>query len=471
MDMNVDPGRERSRLRDALRYHPVLVALMSVMGLLLGLGLAALVPSPDTASTTVLLRPLPGNPYSSVNEPDTLVALETEAQLVRSDEVSRRVIRDLDLGVTAAELRSNLTTSVPDNTQVLEIEYTGNAEDATKIAQAYADQYLAFRESRGEAARDGQVASLDAQISDREAALDELEAQPDGAARSASIARATSGLLALQAQRDAIGRSELDAGEVIVPARTAPAGLTILSLALPLLGLLAGAGLGLVLAVTRERSAGVLRHTDDLDEYGVPLLSVVPAERAADGGLSRDQQLAVRGLATVLHRQPAETSVVAVMSADPAVPAAPLADHAARVLTSTGRPARAVDASRIVVGEGTTGVQAVWSLIDAGAAGAAPAVAGSPLRLVATAPGGRPEADAAVEAADGVVLLVQLGQTREHDLERSLSTAQYLGSPVIGVVALAPGATLPAVPTTTEGMPGGRHREAEQTDTASTSAR
>jgi uncharacterized protein involved in exopolysaccharide biosynthesis len=99
MDMNVDPGRERSRLRDAVRYHPVLVALMSVMGLLLGLGLAALVPSPDTASTTVLLRPLPGNPYSSVNEPDTLVALETEAQLVRSDEVSRRVIRDLDLGV------------------------------------------------------------------------------------------------------------------------------------------------------------------------------------------------------------------------------------------------------------------------------------------------------------------------------------------------------------------------------------
>ena len=455
-----DTMRAQGRVWDAVRYHPVPVVIGAVIGLLGGLGVAALLPSSDTATATVLLRPLAGNPYSSDAERDPLVALETEAQLVRSDAVSLLVIEDLDLDTAPADMRRNLVTNVPSNTQVLEIQYTAQGEDAAEIAQAYSDQYLQFRLDRGEASRDERLASLDAQIENRQADIADLADEDASTSAAASV-------LALQAERDALARSALDPGEVIVPARAPSAGLGTLSLLLPILGLFAGAGLGIALAVVRERSVGVLRRVDDIDET-IDVVSVIEAAQPGSTRLSHEQALAVRALANATRRGSTDAVAVALVPVAGATGTVALAEHAAQALSSSGFPAVPVDATLLTVDadghapEHLAAAEAFRAEIQSltagtrGHAGDLPAPDRHARSVVAGTDDGSPQqADALMDLVGTAVLVVQLGRTRQQDVDRAVTAAGYLGTRLLGVVALEAGAAPLPASTISAGPPTG----------------
>jgi hypothetical protein len=440
-----DTVRAQGRVWDAVRYHPVPVVIGAVIGLLGGLGVAALLPSADTATATVLLRPLAGNPYSSEAERDPLVALETEAQLVRSDAVSLLVIEDLDLDTAPVDMRRNLVTNVPSNTQVLEIQYTAQSDDAAEIAQAYSDQYLQFRLDRGEASRDERLASLDAQIENRQADIANLADEEASTSAAASV-------LALQAERDALSRSALDPGEVIVPARAPSAGLGTLSLLLPILGLFAGTGLGIALAVVRERSVGVLRRVDDIDETN-DVVCVIEAGQPGSKCLSHEQALAVRALANATRRGSSDAVAVALVPVAGVTGTVALAEHVVEALSSSGFPAVAVDATLLSVDADSRppgqvdAAEAFRAEIEGLTAGTRvhPGDLPDPDRhsrtvVAGTDGGSAQQADALMDLAGTAVLVVQLGRTRQQDVDRAVTAAGYLGVGLVGVVALEAGA-------------------------------
>lgn len=434
---------------DAFRYHPTPVIVSGLLGLAAGVGAAALVPSSDSASATVLLRPLAGNPYSSDAARDPLVSLETEAQLVRSDAVSLLVIEDLDLGTAPADMRRNLVTNVPSNTQVLEITYTTSDDDAAEIAQAYADQYLLFRLDRGEASREERLASLDAQIENRQADLAEVD--DEQGSQSATVS-----LLALQAERDALARDTLDPGEVIVPAREPAAGLGMLSILLPVLGLLVGVGLGLALAVARERSRGVLRHLEDLGE-DIDVVSVLSAGEKGSPQLSHEQALAVRALANVVQSGSSDRGAVALVPVGDVSDTVVLAQHTAHALTIVGAPAVAMDATGLstdddpLAGAHAQHLRARVEQMTTGASSAQSPAADPQARIVVAGIKGGSilSADALIDLAGTAVLVVELGRTRQQEIDRAVTAARYMRAAVLGVVALEPGAMpLPPAPGT-----------------------
>ncbi|MGI3784465.1 MAG: hypothetical protein ACRYG2_27205, partial [Janthinobacterium lividum] len=97
----------------------VLGIVGAVVGALVGLRLASV----HTATASVLVSPLNGNPYASTGNQTSLVNLETEAQLVSSAPVLAAVQQKVD-GVDASGLQSGLTVTVPANTQILTIAFS-----------------------------------------------------------------------------------------------------------------------------------------------------------------------------------------------------------------------------------------------------------------------------------------------------------------------------------------------------------
>ena len=456
-------GAQRSSfVWDAIRYHPFIVAIAAVVGLGLGLAAIALLPSQQSAIATILLRPLDGNPYSTTSDQDSLVALETEAQLVRSDEVTQLVIDALDLDDSVPTLRQAVRTSVPPNTQVLDIEYTDPAGGSSEtVAQAYADEYLEYRLAKGVAYRDSEVGELDEQIDAAEQQLETLTDAPASTVGPSVVSAAAQQVLDLRGERQALAGSELDPGEVIVPARDQQEGVGLLRLLVPLAGLLFGALLGVVLAAVRERSVGVIRNLDDLGDYEAPTICVVPKAPRGTTGMTDDQKLAIRGLATTVGAAGGERGSMALAPVPPVAGVGELADITAQSLAMRGGTAVVVDASKLGdegsslaedVERGVRGLLATARTGDEGVAAEASRLGLSPGSDVRRWEGNDPEAPRVVllalpstesgtartllSAVESVAFVVELGRTRRSSFEDALRAATYSAVHVVGIVAV-----------------------------------
>jgi capsular polysaccharide biosynthesis protein len=470
-------------LWDAVRHHKILVAGITLLGLVLGGVAAFALPNTRTATTTVLLNPLVGNPYAPGTERDPLVALATEAALVRSDDVTAAVIEDLGLSDTVPALQSQVRTSVPSNTQVLEVEFADAEEDrARDIAQAYADQYLAFRVAKAEEYREERLAVFDEQIGDTRAALASLAAGPSNPV-TATLQEATAqDLRNLQTQQRSLQSADLDPGQVIVPARVPAGQVTALALLLPLaggvLGLLAGVGAALL----REQGRGRLRRIEQLDELGLPVLAVVPGS-TREQAPTHDQRLAVLGTATAVRRLEPVPDALAVTVVGPGA-AAGLARHLAEALGALGTPAVFVDATGAVpqrsdrsqpwamplVGVGrdlgrelaeATDERSVRAAYNRFAADLALAPAGMVHRyapqdatgtpasapvgssdvapstvVLATPPSDQAETHGLVAAAHDVVLVARLDVTPLQAVTDAVAVARQVGADVLGVLVV-----------------------------------
>lgn len=267
---------------DALRHHLRLIAVCALLGLALGYGLGVVSSTTYTSKAAVLVTPLLGNPFSPDGSGNSLTNLETEAQLVRSDVLARTVE-----GITAVpsdELQRHLTVSVPVNTQIVDIAYTSSdADQAETVVNAYADAYLDARQNSRDDVVSSQATGLEQQINETQRKLQDALSKAPTDRYQAKLAQTLTGQLAsLRIQLAQVSGSSTNPGEVISPGTKAsnPNGLSQ-----PLLlagGLLLGLAVAALMAVSRERASHVLRHLDQVEYAGLPVLGVIKGDREED---------------------------------------------------------------------------------------------------------------------------------------------------------------------------------------------
>ncbi|WP_433699847.1 lipopolysaccharide biosynthesis protein [Nocardiopsis sp. CA-288880] len=286
MDSDV-PGSSGPELREytALlrrRWRPVCAGVVG--GLLLATAGVLALPSVYTSATSVQVRPTGLERFTGEQSGRLAgdVNLDTEAQVLVSDQVSAVVARTLagngsGPAPTTAELRERVEVSVPPNSNVLEIHYSAGSPGAARAgAEAYADAYLALRRARVDDLIDSRLEALRAEQENRYEAL--AEATGDGTASPQATARADAlrqeitdlgnGISPLSALRETVSP-----GSVITPAGLPESA----SSPVPMLWLVGGAALGLVAgllaAVARDRLDPLLRDPEETARVGrLPVL-------------------------------------------------------------------------------------------------------------------------------------------------------------------------------------------------------
>lgn len=260
------------------------------VGLLLAAAAIVLAPASYASTTGVLVNPTGQDTNVANGRTSALINLDTEAQLVTSSVVASRAAEILDSELPPRELAQSVAVTVPANTSVLNISFTGDSPDhARDGARAFADAYLANRRAAAEDSLSDRADALQRRISDLNEQLKDVSDQ-----LSSGVSTAQHNLLVTQrnllvqqikastAERDPLLTS-VDPGRVITDAQRpkAPSGLSRPVVLVS--GLIGGMLLGLLGAVSRDRLGRRVRSRRDLERLGVtalvPRLSLpVPSE-------------------------------------------------------------------------------------------------------------------------------------------------------------------------------------------------
>jgi polysaccharide biosynthesis transport protein len=318
------------RIGEVVRSSIWIILATSVLGLLLGLAVGSRIDQQSVATAKILLVPLEGNPFYPSSRGEELVNLETEAQALRSTAVAELAREQLGSDLTEQELLAQVDVSVPVNTQTLEITFSaGSDEVATDGAQAFAESYLEHRSANARELFDRQIAELDDQIDagNREllARATELSGldpdSPRALVLSEEIRTISSQISSLNASRTDLSTRQTNAGDLVTPATLQPSGPITPSLLLPLFGLFAGAGLGLLIGLLRSRSDDRIREPGDALDLGVAVLGTVawndpvgpggPGDRVA---ANEDEYRKLRVAVLALERRRPFTVLVASAS-------------------------------------------------------------------------------------------------------------------------------------------------------------
>lgn len=273
----------RGALVAALRRSAVLLVVLALVGAALGVAAGLRRAEEHSATSSILVSPLEGNPFSPSGRGDDLVNLETEAQLVGSDPVAREVSALSGVDATPAQLLSGLDVSVPVNTQILTITSTaGSDEDAVRRAQGFADAYLDYRVSRSEQDVKSRTARIQSQIDDQNKTLSGLVARSNVETNTATksllreqITGVTAQIGQLQAQLATLQTGAVDPGQVITPASVVGQSSLVAVVLYGLVGLLAGLLLGLGVVIVRARAENRIHDASDVSPSGLPLLGSI----------------------------------------------------------------------------------------------------------------------------------------------------------------------------------------------------
>lgn len=338
-------------VNDALRRRWWIVCLVAVL-LVAATSVGTLLRTNTyTSTTSVFLQPLSGNALdanSTSNGQQITIAMETEASLVTSPRVSSLVSDALGRHVEAGN--ANVETTVPTNTQIVQISYTGPTPDTARAgARAYAQAFLDFRRERSASSQSAQLEALRKQASEvrdklRKATADAQKKDAPPEARS-QVEIYTTRLSTLQ---DSIGGAQLGQGSpgfVVSPATQPTKADGLGSLLLIIASALAGLGVGAALAIWAERRDDRIRGESDVDIDGIPVLATVPLAAsprlAADSGdVARDAYRRAR-IGTLARAD--KGSVVLVSELDPAGKSVEVATNLCLSLADAGYTAIVVD--------------------------------------------------------------------------------------------------------------------------------
>lgn len=297
------------------------IVVCALAGLVAALAYVAAGTTSSTSSTTVLVGEIPGESQLSGGRPQ--LNMQTQVELARSSEVVEAVADEL--GVEPGAVRAAASAAPADESaNVLVVTYSAsNAGDAQRGSQLLAEEYLRLR---GRIGTDNLGASLSA-LRAEEANLEQELAQltetlattPAGPAATRAQLRANQVSDRLATVQSELFRSEVTVlpGRIIAgPSEPADPGLGR-SLGVLLLGLAAGALVGVFVAFARDRLDRRVRSLDDLRALGLADLGVVagvPAPRrvldAGGGEPFEDQVRAGMSVLTALERVGARTCVV-----------------------------------------------------------------------------------------------------------------------------------------------------------------
>jgi capsular polysaccharide biosynthesis protein len=463
MDSNQSAAPARLPLGRTLRAHVVLILLCTVAGAALLGGAAALLPQEYTATTSVLVRPLQGNPYSPDAQGSDLTNLETEAQIVGSDVIVEQVQQELGDQLPGEINKDQLGITVAPNTQIVRISYTDpSAEVAAAVSQQFGQAYLDYRQSRRQATVDSRKASLDTRVASVNEVLARLRKQ--GRPEDDPEMRSVGGqLLNLRLQLATLEATETNPGDIIAQGPARRSGIAVPPWLAAAAGGLLGLALGAGLAFLRERSAEPLRTVLDIEHLGVPVLAHRLAAVAEDTSPS-DVALMVGAVINRRVPRPVTIAVTHVRSTRtgeefPEDLAHALAQGSDDVLVIDGtiRPRRPSGhglsevlkgrpLSRVVrrdsrgyatIGPGRAPAEAErWyaTMRFTGLLHEATDTFG--MVLVHGDATDETSGRALVGACDFWIPLVALGGTSREDLERGISWAGTVGTKVLGVVAI-----------------------------------
>jgi Mrp family chromosome partitioning ATPase/capsular polysaccharide biosynthesis protein len=255
--------------------------------------------------------------------------MATEKQIAGSTVVAQIVIERLHVRTTPEEILTGLRLEVPVDTEVLRFVFTSPyPEEARRGAQAFADAYIAYSRGRAEAETAGVIESLKGRVDDLTARLAEVQRSASGGGSSTGNAEASALIaeISISEQKLASVTSGSNQGGTIVGRATLPdAAAGHSPLEVLVLGILAGALLGVGAALVRDRTDDRLRGAADLERcLGAPVLAEIPALPPGMplGRLVRDEPRSSiadsfrRARAALLGSLSGERGTVLVTSAD-----------------------------------------------------------------------------------------------------------------------------------------------------------
>lgn len=134
--------------------------------------------SPTRYSATARVQVAIADPDASAK--DLSAQRQTQADLVKSDEVGRRAIEELDLDVTERELFADLTLSVKETSDVIALTYEAwTPEKAQQNVNAIAKAYLAMSQADAVASQQTVIETLADRILTAERAKEDAAADID----------------------------------------------------------------------------------------------------------------------------------------------------------------------------------------------------------------------------------------------------------------------------------------------------
>jgi capsular exopolysaccharide synthesis family protein len=290
--------------------------------------------------------------------------LETERQLVASTAVAQIAAERLGSGVEVRTLLGHVSTSVPSNTQVLEITYTDpSPEMAQRGAQAFAEAYLEFKTQRALDAFTNVRSGIQRQIQNvlerlrvaRIALEAANEGSPEQLQAQSEIDLLTSQLAIYRNQMGTLTVFDIDPGEVIEGAERPTSASYPNPVLDGLIALAVGLVIGVSVALLRERLSDRMRGKGDLEEcMRAPVLAVVPRvtgwrrrKRAKLVSLEAPRHAAAEAYRTLRTNlqflaRSADVRVLLVTSPGPGAGTTTVVANLAVTLTQTGKRVMAV---------------------------------------------------------------------------------------------------------------------------------
>lgn len=279
----------------ALSAHRVILLLGAIIGLLGGTAASGLLPVTWTATTSVLVQPLDGNPYAPNAQGSDLTNLETEAQVVTSDFVARNVREALSRDDVPTPSRNGLSVAVAVNTQIVEISYKSPRNDVVEATAAqYAASYLEYRvERRNDFIRSKQASTTERinALTAELAALGKRGNDPDDP----EVRSIGAQLTTLRLQLAELDTADDNPGEIIATPRATRSGVSFSWQLGALIGLILGGVTGALGALVLERRDQVLRSADDIEHLGV----IVLGHHREDGAAPLDPDEEPRDVASM----------------------------------------------------------------------------------------------------------------------------------------------------------------------------
>ena len=134
----------------------VLLVVLPLVGLVIGFGVARAKPHTYSATTDVVVYPVPAYVTVDNNTKARTVTIDSDAQLVLGSEVRKQVAQTV--GLTEPEVQRGLSVGAVPLSTVLKITFSaGNPADAVRGATAAAQAFLQVRTEAMVALRDSQI--------------------------------------------------------------------------------------------------------------------------------------------------------------------------------------------------------------------------------------------------------------------------------------------------------------------------
>jgi polysaccharide biosynthesis transport protein len=239
-----------------------------------------------TSSAGVLIDEMPLSGSSAGVVPPNM---ETERALVlQSREIADRVLASTGAPLTVEELLANVDAVVVPNTEILTISYSDpSPERAARMAQAFADAYLAFRINEATSEISAAQVPIDSQIAQLRSDIQQVQHAIARASRpgeqrrlrnqlnglTAQIGGLQQQLLNIESNLEVARQSDSIVSPAQVPTTPSSPSRSMSLLIAPFVGFLLAVGVTLL----RERLDERVKSSEELERrLGVPVLGVIP---------------------------------------------------------------------------------------------------------------------------------------------------------------------------------------------------